>query len=131
MIGVVVTVVMGALYYARTTPRYQSNAEILVVKRRPEVVTGDQYHASRFDDYVSTHTVVIKSPLIIARAIEASNLRSLKTFSDVEEEDLTQVIIASSGSTRLTTVASMPADPVALIANVIGFAVRNRSLSIC
>ncbi|MGC3968992.1 MAG: hypothetical protein QM775_16965 [Pirellulales bacterium] len=37
---------------------------------------------------------------------------------------LTQTIIESPGSIRLTTVLSMPADPVALIAIVIGFCVR-------
>ena len=36
---------------------------------------------------------------------------------------LTQVIIESPGSIRLTTVASMPAEPVALTAKVMGFCV--------
>lgn len=94
-LAVVGTVVLGALYYAQATPIYESNAEVLVVKKRPEVVTGDQSYASQVDDYVSTHTVVIKSPLIIEGAIEAADLRSLKTFANVEEEDLTQVIIST------------------------------------
>jgi succinoglycan biosynthesis transport protein ExoP len=91
-LGVVAALVLGSLYFAQTAPIYEANAEILVVKKRPEVVTGEQIHMSHFEDFVSTHTVLIKSPLIIERAIKAANLRSLQTFAD-DEEDLTDVII--------------------------------------
>ena len=43
---------------------------------------------------------------------------------------LTQTIIESPGSIRLTTVASMPAEPVPLMASVIWFVVRNSACSI-
>ena len=47
-LGMVVGLVMGSLYYARTTPIYESAAEILVIQKRPEAVTGDQQGSSHF-----------------------------------------------------------------------------------
>ena len=91
-LAVVCAVVLGALYYAQATPIYESSAEVLVVKKRPEVVTGNEIYASQFEDYVSTHTVLIKSPLIIERAIQAADFRSLKTFAE-EKDDLIEVVI--------------------------------------
>ena len=38
-LGVVVGGVLGALYYARATPIYQSNALLLVVKKTPDALS--------------------------------------------------------------------------------------------
>ena len=47
-LGIVVALVIGAIYYARATPIYESSAEVLVVKKRPEVVTGEQIRLFKF-----------------------------------------------------------------------------------
>jgi uncharacterized protein involved in exopolysaccharide biosynthesis len=87
-LGIVVALVIGAIYYARATPIYESSAEVLVVKKRPEVVTGDQIYAARAtDDYLSTHAVVVKSPIIVQSAIDKGGLARLTTFTNEKFRD--------------------------------------------
>jgi uncharacterized protein involved in exopolysaccharide biosynthesis len=96
LLGIVIGVVAGSLYYSRAVPIYESSAEVLVVKKRPEVVTGDQRSMSSFEDYVATHRALIKSPLIIEQAIAQGKLGQLKTFRETEvltEHDLSDRII--------------------------------------
>jgi len=88
MIGLIA----GTLFYVRSAPIYQSDAQVLVVKKRPEVVTGQNRGASEFDDYITTHRILIQSPLIVERAIRLGNLHDLQTFAD-ESGDLTQAVI--------------------------------------
>ncbi len=90
----VVGILIGLIYYAQATRTYESHADVLIVQKRPEVVTGNQRYESGFEDYVTTHLTLIKSRLIIERAIEARDLGSLKTFAwvDPEEYDLAEVI---------------------------------------
>ncbi|MDH3716676.1 MAG: Wzz/FepE/Etk N-terminal domain-containing protein, partial [Planctomycetota bacterium] len=86
-LGIVFGIASGLLYYVLVPRTYESNAEVLVVQKRPEVITADDQYDSHFESYVATHRAVIASRLIVERAIEASGLRSLKTFSDLEEDD--------------------------------------------
>ncbi|MCY2993762.1 MAG: polysaccharide biosynthesis tyrosine autokinase [Planctomycetota bacterium] len=92
-LGTVVGLVLGSLYYVRSIPLYSSEAQILVVKKRPDVVTGEAMRMSHFEDYVTTHRILIRSPLIVERAVKQANLQALKSFVN-EEGDLTDAIIA-------------------------------------
>lgn len=91
-LGTTVGLVLGALYYVQRTPLYESDAQVLVVNKRPDTGTGSGVHLSHFEDYVSTHRVLVRSPLIIERAIEKYRLGSLETFADVKE-GLVELII--------------------------------------
>src|SRR5688500_12286929 len=64
-LGLIVGIGLGLLYYWRCVPVYQAEAQVLVVQKRPEAVTGDAAHLSHFEDYVATHRVLIQSPLIV------------------------------------------------------------------
>ena len=105
MLGLACGIVLGGLYYVQATTMYESNAEVLVLKKHPGVVAGEQRYESHFEDYVSTHLALIVSPLIVERAIESSVLSSLNTFREVEAEDLTDAVIdkleADSGPRNL------------------------------
>ena len=88
LLGIVISIVGAALYVAKATPTYESNAEVLVVKKRPEVVTGENVYASRRkEDHLSTHRVLIKSPVIVDRAIQDGNLSELETFANEKYTD--------------------------------------------
>ncbi len=91
----VLGVVVGVLYCRLATPVYESVADVLVVQKRPQAVTGDYQYETGFEDYLATHLAVIASPLIIERAIETSDLGSLESFADLEdpEEQLVDAII--------------------------------------
>jgi succinoglycan biosynthesis transport protein ExoP len=88
---------LGALYCGMAMPVYESVADVLVVQKRPQAVTGDHQYESGFEDYLATHLAVVVSPLIVERAIEASDLGSLACFADLEdpEEDLVDTIIGN------------------------------------
>ena len=90
-----VGILIGLIYYIQATRSYESSADVLLVHKRPEVVTGDLRYESGFEDYVATHLALIVSPMIVNRAIETSDLGSLKTFEwvDPEEYDLAKAII--------------------------------------
>ncbi len=103
----VIGIVLGVLFCGFATPMYESTADVLVVQKRPQAVTGDSQYQSGFEDYLATHLAIIASPLIVQRAIEAADLESLESFADVEnpEEDLVGTIIGNlevtSGSREL------------------------------
>src|SRR5690348_13361575 len=78
ILGAVVGIVLGCLYYAQCVPIFQSEAQVLVVRKRPEAVTGTAMSPSHFEDYVTTHRILIQSPLIVERAIKRANLGSLQ-----------------------------------------------------
>lgn len=84
ILGVMLGLVLGLLYYAQRQPVYQATAQILVVKK-----TGSEsdFVGSRGDnrnmymeDYMSTQSVLIKSPKIIDRAVKLPKMQDLKSF---------------------------------------------------
>ncbi|MFM7151131.1 MAG: Wzz/FepE/Etk N-terminal domain-containing protein, partial [Gemmataceae bacterium] len=91
ILGLLVGSGIGALVYSRTTPIYSSFLDVLIIKKRSDVVNtqvgsaqaGDPM-SSYLEDFVLTHIVLIKSPTIIERTIKTGKLNDLKTF---ESED--------------------------------------------
>ncbi len=100
MLGVVVGCVLGALYYSRLTPIYQSSALVLVVKKAPDTLPlpGGTIGASFTEDYLSTHMSLIRSPVIVGQAVQKANLGALKSFAG--HGDPTGEIINSLKITR-------------------------------
>src|SRR4051812_23079690 len=54
-LGVVVGIVVGMLFYIQTTPEFQSKAQVLIVKKRPDTVTGLDTRNLAIEDFVATH----------------------------------------------------------------------------
>jgi len=84
ILGIMLGLVLGLLYYAQRPPVYQSMAQILVVKKTG---TDDTTFGGRSDnraafmeDYMSTQSILIKSPEIINRAVKLPQMQDLKTF---------------------------------------------------
>jgi capsular exopolysaccharide synthesis family protein len=90
-LGVVVGLTLGILYYSQRPPVYQSAAQVLVVKKRPDA-TGVVGQPIPVEDYVATHQVLIKSPLIIERAIQKRSLGSFRSLAQAGD-DATEAII--------------------------------------
>src|SRR5690349_20597389 len=76
ILGVGVGLAAGVSYYSQCAPIFQSEAQVLVVRKRPETVTGNAMSPSHFKDYVNTHRILIASPLIVERAVKDGELRS-------------------------------------------------------
>ena len=68
-------------------------------KKRPDYVTGMDTRQLAVEDYVSTHQVLVRSPLIIDRAVKKRDLHVLKSFAG-EKDDLTEVIAKALTVTR-------------------------------
>jgi capsular exopolysaccharide synthesis family protein len=99
ILGAVVGLVLAGLYYARCSAVYQSAAQILVVKKRSDAISlGGNERIAFYDDYVSTHLVLIKSPLIVERAVKKRSLRDLKSFAG--QADVAGAIAGALGADR-------------------------------
>ncbi len=78
---------LGALYFFQATRGYRSTAQILLIKKEKIPVAGSEAgpRSGRYSDYgyedtVSTHMILICSPLIVGRAVESHKLASLPSF---------------------------------------------------
>jgi polysaccharide biosynthesis transport protein len=100
-LGVVVGLTLGILYYSQRPPVYQSAAQVLVVKKRPDAA-GVVGQPIPVEDYVATHQVLIKSPLIIERAIQKRSLGSIRSIA-ATGDDTTEAIIKALTVTRNKT----------------------------
>src|SRR5262245_42522159 len=83
LLGVVVGLVGGALFYAQRAPVYQAGAQVLVVKKTSDAlpIAGGDPRLTFVEDYLSTHLVLIRSPLILERAVKKRELASLRSFA--------------------------------------------------
>jgi succinoglycan biosynthesis transport protein ExoP len=97
-LGIVVGLLVGLFYFLLEKPIYQSKAQVLVVKKRPDNVTGIDTRQLAIEDYVATHQTLIKSPLIVERAVQKRDLAALESLRDKEE--LTDEILRSLSVTR-------------------------------
>ncbi|MFL5338838.1 MAG: polysaccharide biosynthesis tyrosine autokinase [Gemmataceae bacterium] len=72
LLGLVVGVVLGVLYYSQKTPTYQSTAQVLVVKKRGESLPATPGSAMLqpvyIEDYLTTHSILIRSQELLRRA---------------------------------------------------------------
>jgi polysaccharide biosynthesis transport protein len=82
ILGLVLGAVGGSLYYTEQPQVYASRAQLLVVKKNADALpipTADARYD--FDDYLTTHIALIKSPLVVGRAVRDSQLGNLPAFA--------------------------------------------------
>jgi capsular exopolysaccharide synthesis family protein len=73
----------GLLFHWNRTPVYQSTTQVLVIKKRSDAalpIAGGDPRVAYVDDYMATHLVLLRSPLIIERAVKKKDLAAMKTF---------------------------------------------------
>src|ERR1700719_1421108 len=97
-LGIVPALMLGFLYYRQLPPLYESKAQILIVKKRPDSLTGIDTRNLSSEDFFLTHKSAIESPTIIAGAIHKRELVSLVSFAG--KEDLIEPIQKSLSVTR-------------------------------
>jgi capsular exopolysaccharide synthesis family protein len=89
VLGVMVGLVLGLLYYAQRQPIYQSAAQLLVVKKTPmdslSLSPGDN-RVAYMEDYMGTQQVLIRSPAIVSRAVRMPALQDLQSFPEKGDE---------------------------------------------
>jgi hypothetical protein len=66
-LGVATGLLGAGFFYAQATPVYQSKAQVLVVKKRPDDVTGIDTRNLAIEDYVAAHTrPCLKAPWLLS-----------------------------------------------------------------
>ncbi len=103
LLGLAVGLILAALYASQLSPVYQSTMKVLVVKKRPDALPlpGADPHFSFVEDYLATHQVLIRSPLIVGEAVREANLQKLESFASAPNP--TSDIIRSLTVTREAT----------------------------
>jgi capsular exopolysaccharide synthesis family protein len=99
-LGVVVGLVLASLFQMQRPPVYQSTAQVLVVKKRTDVLysVGNDSHVGINDDFISTHLVLIKSQVVVDRAVKIGDLGQLPSLRS--EGDPTPAIIDALAADR-------------------------------
>ncbi|HEX4589678.1 MAG TPA: Wzz/FepE/Etk N-terminal domain-containing protein, partial [Gemmataceae bacterium] len=87
VLGIMLGLVLGLLYYAQKQPVYQSQAQILIVKKAPDqpLDSGGQRADSRMvvmEDYIATQQHIVKSSTILGATLKLPKIKdNLKTFT--------------------------------------------------
>lgn len=95
ILGIMIGLVLGLLYYAQKQPIYQSISQMLVVKKTPNdslQLSNQESRIAYMEDYMSTQSVLVRSPAIIDRAIKKPNMQDLKSFADERPENVVYAI---------------------------------------
>lgn len=76
---------LGAVYFLKTAPTYQSTAELLVQSKQSPAFSKESSR-DRVSDEISTetHTQILLSPVILDKAIKSVGLKNLPTYKDLE-----------------------------------------------
>lgn len=81
LVIVAIAVGLGYLYYERATRVYQSSADILLIKKNVELPVSTPDQQFNYEDQLSTHAILIRSPLIVEKAVTDHDLASLPSLS--------------------------------------------------
>jgi capsular exopolysaccharide synthesis family protein len=71
VLGLIVGLIAGGLAYLRAAAVFQSSAQVLVIKKRPDVIMpnpAEQREAYVVEDYLATHVALIQSEEVLSRA---------------------------------------------------------------
>ena len=90
VLGIMLGLVLGLLYYAQKQPIYQSTAAVLIVKKSGDTPMDFGRADGRMvvmEDYIATQQTVIQSPSIITRALKRPPMKDLKTLTSDNDWD--------------------------------------------
>jgi len=92
LFGLLVGAGLGYLYAIKQAPVYETTAQVLVVNERKPVLPMKGIEAEiGYEQNSATHSLLIRSPLIVRRAIEDHQLGALQSFAG--KSNLSRVII--------------------------------------
>ena len=88
--GIVLGSVLGVLFYFMAPKTYESTAQIFVVKKQPDrpisasasANPNAAYAPAPVEDFLDTHQTILKSAVVVNKAIEKEQLAELPTFQD-------------------------------------------------
>ncbi len=99
LLGIVVGLGLGGLYFTGAEPVYESEATMLMIEVRPAASGGAPSYTSTAD----THEAVIRSPMLVGRAVEEhglGSLPSLRSRSNPAGTIIANLSVESTDNTR-------------------------------
>lgn len=91
----IIALVLGYLHFLKSTPIYQSQSQILLVKQEASLpVPG----VEGYENTLSTHIFVLGSPLVVEKAVKEHRLASLSSLQGVRNP--TATIVSGLNITR-------------------------------
>ncbi|MBW3596949.1 MAG: polysaccharide biosynthesis tyrosine autokinase [Planctomycetes bacterium] len=81
LVGLVAGLALGYLYFSQQRPVYESSAQVHVVKKAtPDLPIGGIRASGSYDTTLSDQPILIKSRLVLDRAVQEGDLSSLASF---------------------------------------------------
>ncbi len=90
-VTVPLALLLGAVAYHFWVPTFLSEAQLLVVKKAPQLIPGVDTRFAAMEDTLAVHAAVIRSPLLLGEAIREGQLNELPSLQG--EEDITKTLI--------------------------------------
>lgn len=91
VLGLIVGTGAGAALCMLLPPVYQSTAQISILKKRPDSVTGVDTRQLVADDYLAPPQDLLKSSLIIDNAIRSKGITALPILEDGEKDPVEKI----------------------------------------
>jgi succinoglycan biosynthesis transport protein ExoP len=95
LVGLALGAVIGVIIHIFSTPMYQSNAQVLVVKKREAMLSGNDVRTAVVEDYVATQLTLIKSEKI--RRAAANELKPVRLNNPLPADDLAAAEVLKHG----------------------------------
>src|SRR5205809_6556033 len=91
ILGLMLGLMLGLLYYSQRPPVYSTQASILVVKKGPDNLNLQQGQGGQYmvmEDYMATQSVLLKSPMVITKALDLQEMKNLVSFRNDNEGEI-------------------------------------------
>lgn len=104
IVGILVGTGLGYLKAVRTPAKYETEIQVLVIARQarssnPFDNAGPNWHDA------AAHARLLKSPLVISRAVEKFRLAELESFKTVPPQDVARMVVAELSVERVGDVS--------------------------
>jgi succinoglycan biosynthesis transport protein ExoP len=94
ILGVVLAIVIGVLYYSQKEPVYQSQALMAVQRKNNPILYNDPRAAIMAqEDYLTFHTTLLRTPIILKNVATDSEVKKLETFAGKNPSDIIGTLI--------------------------------------
>jgi succinoglycan biosynthesis transport protein ExoP len=91
LLGLVVGILVGTLYYVRARPVFQSSARVLIIKKSSDLLSANDPRNAFYEDYVGNQQVLIRSPSVLEKLVEDPDFEELKSFPRNPQKAIDQI----------------------------------------
>ena len=81
ILGLILAIVIGILYYSQKDPVYQSQSMLAVQRKNPPILGDIRGAYMMNDDYLTTHATLLRTPMILRKVAEDTDIKKLETFA--------------------------------------------------